>query len=258
MKVSLVTAVLNRVTTLGDTLTSILEQSYKDIECIVIDGGSTDGTVELIKDYQSKFGERLKWISESDNGLFDAMNKGLRMASGDIVAIINSDDYYHRTDIIELIVNTFESDEKVQAVYGDVRFVSRHNVSKVVRYYSSSVFTPKKFKYGFMPAHPTFFTYLKYYKKWGMFRTDMPTSADFDLLLRFLYSHKLQAKYIRTEFMTMRTGGMSYPSFSNTRQVNREVRKICKENRIKTNYLLLYSRYLKKIFEWMPSLYKKQ
>lgn len=256
MKVSLVTAVLNGVSTLGDTLKSILDQTYRDIECIVIDGGSTDGTVELIKEYESKFGDRLKWISEPDNGLFNAMNKGLRMATGDLVAIINSDDYYHRNDIVELIVKNFEDDKNVQAVYGDVRFVSRYNTNKVVRYYSSSIFVPNKFKYGFMPAHPTFFTYRKYYEKWGMFRTDMPTSADFDLLLRFLYSHKLNAKYIKTDFLTMRTGGMSYPSFANTRQVNREVRKICKENGVKTNYILLYSRYFRKIKEWFPYFYK--
>lgn len=155
LKVTLVTVTFNSGSTLHDTIQSVLSQLYPNIEYIIIDGFSQDNTAEIIESYERLFQGRLKWISEKDNGLYDAMNKGIRMATGDIVGIINSDDFYHRKDVITKVAEAFNNTD-TQAVYGDVRFVGPKKLDKTVRYYSSKNFTPHLFRYGFMPAHPTF------------------------------------------------------------------------------------------------------
>lgn len=188
MIISIITVTFNSSKTLRDTIRSVLSQSFLDIEYIIVDGLSNDKTVDIIKEYEPLFQGRLKWISETDNGLYDAMNKGIRMATGDIVGIINSDDFYHREDIIEKVVEVFKT-STVQAVYGDVRFVRSNNLDKTVRYYSSKYFFSSLFRYGFMPAHPTFFTYRHYFKEFGFYKTDYKIAADYELLIRFLYIH---------------------------------------------------------------------
>ena len=170
MKISLVTVTFNSYRTLRDTIQSVLSQIYLDIEYIIVDGCSQDKTIDIIKEYEPLFHGRLKWISEKDNGLYDAMNKGIRMATGDIIGIINSDDFYHRRDTIMRVAEAFKNSD-VQAVYGDVRFVNPQNLDKTVRYYSSKRFTPEMFRFGFMPAHPTFFTYRKYFEEFGYYKT---------------------------------------------------------------------------------------
>ena len=167
MNISLITVTFNSAATLRNTIQSVLAQSYSNIEYIIVDGDSKDNTIDIIREYESLFSGRLHWVSETDKGLYDAMNKGIRMATGDIVGIINSDDFYHRTDILTKVMNAFQ-DKVTQAVYGDVRFVNPDNLDKTVRYYSSKKFTPRRFRYGFMPAHPTFFTYRKYFDEFGI------------------------------------------------------------------------------------------
>jgi len=248
MKISLITVTFNNCKTLCETIKSVLFQNYTDIEYIIIDGQSKDNTVDIIKRYESKFNGRLKWISEKDKGLYDAMNKGIRMATGNIVGIINSDDFYHHQDIITLIAEAFK-DKSIQAVYGDVRFVNPDNLNKTVRYYSSKNFSPKRFRYGFMPAHPTFFTYRKYFEEFGYYKTDYKIAADFELLVRFLYVHRLNAKYLPLDFMKMRTGGKSTASFKSNIILNREIVRACKENGIWTCMPLLFLKYFIKVFE---------
>ena len=177
MKISLITITYNSTSTFRDTIESVLLQTYPDIEYIVVDGASKDNTVDIIKEYEPRFEGRMHWISEKDKGIYDAMNKGIRMATGDIVGIINSDDFYHRTDVIEQVAKAFQ-DKAVQAVYGDVRFVNPDNLDKTVRYYSSKNFSPRRFRYGFMPAHPTFFTYRNYFEEWGYYKTDYKIAAE--------------------------------------------------------------------------------
>ncbi len=206
MIISIITVTFNSSKTLRDTIRSVLSQSFLDIEYIIVDGLSNDKTVDIIKEYEPLFQGRLKWISETDNGLYDAMNKGIRMATGDIVGIINSDDFYHREDIIEKVVEVFKT-STVQAVYGDVRFVRSNNLDKTVRYYSSKYFFSSLFRYGFMPAHPTFFTYRHYFKEFGFYKTDYKIAADYELLIRFLYIHHLKSRYLALDFMKMRMGG---------------------------------------------------
>ena len=155
MKISIITVTYNSASTLRDSIESVLNQSYSDIEYIVVDGLSKDNTVDIIKEYVPKFNGRLHWISEKDQGMYDAMNKGISMATGDVIGIINSDDFYHRNDVIAEIAEAF-ADESVQATFADVRFVHPDNLNKTVRYYSSKNFSPNRFRFGFMPAHPSF------------------------------------------------------------------------------------------------------
>ncbi len=157
MRISLITATYNSCLTLRDTLQSVLEQTFNDFEYIIIDGNSTDGTISVIEEYEKKFGGRLRWLSEPDKGIYDAMNKGIRMAVGDIVGILNSDDFFTFNDVLEKVVREFEKDTTLGAVYGDVHFVCPDNLQKCVRYYSSAIFRPALFRFGFMPAHPSFY-----------------------------------------------------------------------------------------------------
>jgi len=248
MKVSLVTVTFNSDQTLRDTIQSVFNQTYSDIEYIIIDGLSKDNTVDIIREYEPQFQGRLKWISERDNGLYDAMNKGIRMSTGDIVGIINSDDFYHRRDIISRVVEAFRN-ERTQAVYGDVRFVNPDNLDKTVRYYSSRNFSPNRFRYGFMPAHPTFFTYRKYFEKFGYYKIDYHIAADYELLIRFLYVHRLKSKYLSLDFMKMRTGGASTASIKSNILLNKEIVRACSENGIWTCMPLLFLKYFIKVFE---------
>lgn len=248
MKLSLVTVTFNSSKTLCDTIRSVFFQSYSDIEYIIIDGLSKDSTIDIIREYESRFQGRLKWISEKDNGLYDAMNKGIRMATGDIVGIINSDDFYHRKDVISKVVEIFQNKE-VRAVYGDVRFVNPDNLDKTVRYYSSRNFSPKRFRYGFMPAHPTFFTYRKYFEEFGYYKTDYRIAADYELLIRFLHTHQLKAVYIPLDFMKMRIGGASTSSIKSNIVLNKEIVRACRENGIWTCMPLLFLKYFIKVFE---------
>lgn len=248
MKVSLVTVTYNSAKTLRDTILSVLSQSYPNIEYIIVDGLSTDDTVAIIKEYESGFKGRLKWVSERDAGLYDAMNKGIRMATGDVVGIINSDDFYHRTDVISKVVDAFRIAE-VQVVFGDVRFVKPGKLDKTVRYYSSEHFSPALFRYGFMPAHPTFFTYRKYFEEIGYYKTNYKIAADYELLVRFLYVYRLKYQYLPFDFMKMRMGGASTASVKSNVILNREIVKACRENGIRTHLPLLFLKYFIKVFE---------
>ena len=248
MKISLITVTFNSDRTLCDTIQSVISQYFTNIEYIIVDGSSQDNTIEIIKKYEPLFQGRLKWISEKDNGLYDAMNKGIHMATGDIVGIINSDDFYHRNDVITKVAEAFNNTD-TQAVYGDVRFVNPKKLDKTVRYYSSKNFTPHLFRYGFMPAHPTFFTYRKYFEEFGYYKTDYKIAADYELLIRFLYVHQLKSKYLPFDFMKMRTGGTSTASVKSNILLNKEIVRACRENGIWTCLPLLCLKYAVKVFE---------
>lgn len=248
MKISLVTATYNSAATLQDTIDSIAAQTYSPIEYIIVDGGSKDTTVSII---QSNLHIVNKWISEPDKGLYDAMNKGIAMATGDIVGIINSDDFYHRPDAIEKIVEGF-SDPDIDCVFADIRFVKPEDLNKTIRYYSSKRFNVDAFSRGFMPAHPTFFTYRTNFEKFGYYKLDYKIAADFELLVRFLFKHKLKYRYLNFDLMKMRLGGVSTASFRSTWIINQEDLRACRENGLKTNYIRLYSRYFRKLLEYIP------
>lgn len=249
MKISIITVSYNSSKTIKDTIESVLSQSYTDIEYIIVDGNSSDNTVEIIKSYEPKFEGSLNWISEPDKGLYDAMNKGIKMATGDVVGIVNSDDFYHRTDIIDKVANVFASTNDIQCVYGDVRFVNPDNLDKSVRYYRAKNFSPKRFRFGFMPPHPTFFTYKSNFDRFGYYKIDYKIAADYELLIRFLHKNKLKSKYINIDVMKMRMGGVSTASLKSNLILNREIVRACRENDIYTNLPLLMLKYFVKIWE---------
>lgn len=249
MKISIVTVTYNSGFTIRDTIESVLKQEYKDYEYLVIDGGSQDITVNILKEYEPKFGGRMRWISEKDKGMYDGINKGIRMATGDVVGIINSDDFYHRTDIFDIVNKAFEENKDVQAIYGDVRFVHPDNLEKTVRYYSCKHWRPWRFRFGFMPAHPTFFTYRENFEKYGYYQYDYHIAADYELLIRHLYTNHVPAKYVHVDFMKMRTGGRSTNGWKANVLLNKEIVRACKENGIWTCMPILFLKYFIKVFE---------
>ena len=242
MKISIITVVYNNKETIRSAVDSVLNQNYDSIEYIVIDGGSTDGTVDIVKEYQDKISV---FISEPDEGIYDAMNKGIALATGNVIGILNSDDFYIDKFVIEKVVKEFK-EKNVECVYGDLIYVKPGNLDKTVRYYDSSNFNPSKFAYGWMPAHPTFFVKRKVYERYGMFRTDLKIAADFDILARFLYIHKISYSYIKGALVKMRTGGVS-TSFNSIWINNIETLRVCRDNGIKTNIFKILSKYPAKI-----------
>ncbi|MDQ1243685.1 MAG: hypothetical protein QG567_588 [Campylobacterota bacterium] len=249
MKISIITVVWNNKETIKDAIDSVLGQTYKNIEYIIVDGASTDGTVEVVQSYGDKIS---KFVSEPDRGLYDAMNKGIALATGDVVGILNSDDFYIDEYVIEKIVKEFE-DKQVDSVFADLVFVKPENLDNVVRYYDSSHFSPDKFAYGWMPAHPTFFVKREVYEKYGVFKTDYKIAADYELLTRFFAKHKISYSYIKEPIVKMRMGGASTSGIKSNYILNKEIIRACRENNIYTNWLMILSKYPKKIL----GLFKK-
>jgi glycosyltransferase involved in cell wall biosynthesis len=243
MKISIITVVWNNKETIKDAIDSVLSQTYKDIEYIVVDGASSDGTVEVVQSYGDKIN---KFISEPDKGLYDAMNKGIELATGDVVGILNSDDFYIDNNVIEKIVKVFE-EKQVDSVFADLVFVKPDDLEKTVRYYDSSKFNPEKFAYGWMPAHPTFFVKREIYEKYGLFRTDLKIAADFDILVRFLYKNKVSYSYLKEPIIKMRVGGVSTSGLKSKILLNKETLQVCLDNGIDTNIFKILSKYPQKL-----------
>lgn len=242
MKVSIITVVRNGKKTIADAIGSVLSQTYEDIEYIVVDGSSTDGTIEIIQSYEDKV---TKFLSEPDQNLYDAMNKGITLATGDIVGILNSDDFYIDKFVVEKVVKKFK-ENNVDCVYADLVFVKPSNLNRTVRYYDSSKFNSSKFAYGWMPAHPTFFVKRNIYKMYGVFRTDLKIAADFDILVRFMFTHRISYSYIPEVLVKMRVGGIS-TSLSSVWINSREQLQACKNNNIDTNLFKILSKYFSKL-----------
>jgi len=243
LKISIITVVWNNVDVVADAIDSVLNQTYKNIEYIIIDAASTDGTTEVIQSYGDKI---TKFVSERDNGLYDAINKGIKLATGDVVGILHSDDFYINEFVIEKVVKVFK-EQKVDSMFADLVFVKPDDLEKTVRYYDSSKFYPSRFAYGWMPAHPTFFVKKNIYEKYGLFRTDLKIAADFDILARFLYTNKISYHYMKEVIIKMRVGGVSTSGFKSKILLNKETLQVCKDNGIKTNILKILSKYPNKI-----------
>ena len=206
MKISIITATFNSGKTVRDTFVSVLNQTYNDYELIVVDGGSKDDTVDILRHYELIFNGRMKWISEPDRGIYDAMNKGIAMATGDVVGILNSDDFYTSNGILRKVAITMQ-DKNIDAVYGDVHYVHDNDLRKCVRYYSSKPFRRVWMRFGFMPAHPSFYCRREVYEKYGTFDLSYKVAADFECLLRLIFVNRIRTKYLPVDFVTMRTGG---------------------------------------------------
>jgi len=249
MKISIITVVYNNKETIQDAMDSVLLQKYDDLEYIIVDGASTDGTVEIIKDILKRYPERnVKFISEKDNGIYDAMNKGIRNSTGDVIGILNSDDFYVSNNVISIVVNEFIT-KKVESVFADLVYVRTDDLDKIVRYYSSAIFHPGKMAYGWMPAHPTFFVKREVYEQYGLYKTDYKIAADYELIARFLVKNKVSYSYIPEVLVKMRTGGASTRNLKSNWILNKEILRACTENDIKTNIFRIYSKYFAKVFQ---------
>ena len=248
MKISIITATYNSAKTVKDTFESVLRQSYNDYEYLIVDGASKDETMTVVKEYESRFEGRLRYISEPDKGLYDAMNKGLKMATGDVVGILNSDDFYTSDDALQTIADAFNAND-IDATYGDIHFVNDDDLTKMVRYYSSSVFKRSYMRFGLMPAHPSFYCKKSVYEKYGYFDTSYRVAADFENLLRLIFINKIKTLYIPKDFVTMRTGGASTAGFGSRRQIMRDHLRAMKQNGVYSNMFLLSLRYFYKIYE---------
>ncbi|MDU1889870.1 MAG: glycosyltransferase family 2 protein [Dysgonomonas sp.] len=248
MKISIITTTFNSATTLRNTIESVLCQSYPNIEYIIIDGASTDDTMSIIKEYEPLFAGRMRWISEPDKGMYDAMNKGIAMATGEVVGILNSDDFYTSDNVIETLIRELEISE-VDAVYGDIHYVKDGDLSKCVRHYSSANFRRWKMRMGWMPAHPSFYCRRSVYEKYGTFDCSFKIGADFENLLRLIFVNRIQTKYVPINCVTMRIGGVSTSGLSSHKQIFRDHMQAYKKNAVYSNWLLESIRYIEKVWD---------
>ena len=247
MKISLITACFNSVDVISHAMDSILSQSWDDIEYIVIDGGSSDGTLDVIKEYEPTFGGRMRWVSEQDRGFYDALNRGIRMATGDVVGILNADDFFRHEKVLEEVAKSF--DDEVDAVYANIRFVKGENLDQVTRYYSARCWKPWMLRWGYMPPHPTFYCRREKFEELGFYKLGYKSAADYELLIRFLWKGGLTTRYINDALIDMRLGGLSTNGFSSTITLNREIVRGNRENGIYTNMLMLCFKYIFKVWE---------
>lgn len=241
--VSIITVVLNRKDTIEEAIKSVLGQSYENVEYIVVDGGSTDGTLEIIERYKSKIA---KFISGKDKGIFDAMNKGLKMASGNIIGFLNGDDLYANEKVIEDVAALMER-KNTDCLWGDLVYVDEKNTDKIIRYWKSSEYKRGKFQRGWMPPHPTFFVKKEIYENYGEFNLALSISADYEIMLRLLEKHKISSCYLPHILVKMRIGGQSNRNFFSILQGNLECYKSWKINGLRINPLRIFFKPLSKI-----------
>jgi len=236
MKISIITAVYNSKNTIREAIESVLSQNYTNIEYIIIDGASTDGTLEIIKEYEDKI---TKICSKPDRGIYDGLNKGVSLASGDIIGFLHADDLYENCEVIEKVITAFKS-EQADAVYGDLVYVNKKNTNKILRYWISGEFSLLKLKYGWMPPHPTFFLKRKLYETCGLYDINFKISADYDFILRVLTNSKYKIYYLHEILYRMRIGGASNQSLSSILQKTKEDFKAIQRNKIgATNTLIM-------------------
>ena len=244
--VSIITTVFNNKDTVEDAIQSVLSQSYPNIEYIVVDGGSTDGTIEIINKYENKIN---KFVSEKDQGVYDGMNRGIKRATGDIIGILNSDDVYADDKVIERVVAEMTR-KNADVCWGDLVYVDAKNTDKVIRFWKSSEYREEKFKKGWMPPHPAFFVKRWVYEKYGLFNLDFPISADYELMLRFLERHKIKSCYIPQILVKMRIGGQSNKSIKNIARANLECYKAWRVNGLKVNPLIFFLKPAPKVTQY--------
>ncbi|HRH63942.1 MAG TPA: glycosyltransferase family 2 protein [Bacteroidia bacterium] len=243
MKVSIVTVCYNSAETIENTLISVLSQSYTNIEYIIVDGQSTDATLEIIGRYKSRLS---KVISEPDNGIYDAINKGILLASGELVGVLNSDDFYVNSTVIEEVVNELRR-QNADCVYGDLQYVDRQDTNIVKRNWVSGKYEHGLFFKGWMPPHPTFFIKNDCYKKYGLFNLKLKSAADYELMLRMLHLHQIKAAYLPKVLVKMRVGGKSNISLMNRIKANREDKLAWDINGIKPKFYTLLMKPLSKL-----------
>ena len=228
MKVSIITSVYNNKKTIEDAIKSLLSQDYKDIEYIIVDGASNDGTLNIINRYENRVS---KIVSQKDSGIYDGLNRGIELATGDIIGFLHSDDIYANKHIISKVVNTFEKNN-TSSIYADLVYVEKNNIHKIVRYWKSGEYSLNKLSAGWMPPHPTFFVKRECYEKYGKFDLSFKISADYDFMLRVLGKYKISTAYLPEVVYKMRVGGESNRSLKNILKKSKEDKKALKNNSI--------------------------
>lgn len=245
MKISIVTPAFNSAATIRDTLESVEKQGYENLEHIIVDGGSTDGTLKIAAEYPRVS----KIVSEPDRGLYDAMNKGVRLATGDVVGILNSDDFYAHSQVLSRVAALLNETD-TSTLYADLEYVSSKNPSQVVRVWKAGSLRPENFRRGWMPPHPTFFARRHLYEQFGLFDISLRFSADYELMLRFLLKNNVSACYLPETIVRMRTGGASNANLLNRFRANWEDRLAWKKNDLKPRFYTLYLKPLSKIRQY--------
>ncbi len=247
MKVSIITPSFNTERTIEDNILSVKKQSYPNIEHLVIDGLSKDKTIPILNRLMY---EKLSYLTEKDEGLYDAINKGVELCTGDIIGILNADDMFYDEFSVQHIVDAFKNNN-TQVTYGNLLYVDSENSQKIIRNWKSKKYSQYLFLNGWMPPHPTFYTYKKNYEKLGFYNTQFKISADYELMLRYLYKHHLKAEYIPQYLVKMRVGGISNKSLNNRILANMEDRKAWEINNLKPNFYTLYLKPMRKIFQFI-------
>ena len=235
MKISIVTVCRNSESTIRSAIESVLAQTYQDIEYIIVDGASTDGTLSIVNEYRERIAHI---ISEPDNGIYDAMNKGIKIAGGDFLGILNSDDFFASPDIIGGLVEFLTENPQLDGTYGDIVFVDKKNVERVVRMYSSQDFSPKQLRWGIMFPHATFYVRRELFDSFGLYKLDYPVVSDFELVVRFIKRGISIGRYPRV-MVKMRNGGVSNTSIWSVLRHNFDIARACRENGIYSNILMM-------------------
>lgn len=246
MTVSIVTVAYNSEATIRDTIESVLGQKGVELEYIIIDGNSSDGTMSIVNEYKDRIATI---ISEPDKGIYDAMNKGVNAATGDIVGILNSDDFYANENVLASIVNCF-SDE-VEGVYGDLVYVDQTKTNKITRTWISGEYVPGSFKKGWMPPHPTFFVRREVYEKFVVYTLELRSAADYEFMLRVIHKEEMKVAYLNEIVVHMRVGGQSNISIKNRIKANREDKKAWEMNGLKPGNLTFIRKPLSKVGQFL-------
>lgn len=247
MKVSIITISYNSAATIEATIQSVVKQSYSNIEYIIVDGGSSDDTLSIVERYKSHVAT---FISEKDNGIYDAMNKGVSLATGDIIGILNSDDFYAYNDVVQDIVKRFQQ-TNTDALYADLVYVDRHDTQRIRRFWKAGTYRHGKFLRGWMPPHPTFFVKKEVYQKYGAYTTELKSSSDYEFMLRVLHKHKISVTYLPRVITKMRIGGQSNASIINRAAANREDKKAWEMNGLKPKPYTVLLKPISKIGQFL-------
>ena len=245
MKISIVTATYNSAETIKETIESVLNQDYPNVEYIIVDGASKDGTDVVV----NSFGDRInKFISEPDKGIYDALNKGIKAATGDVIGIIGADDFYPNNQVLSTVAEAFLKYD-VDSLYGDKQYVDPIDTEKVVRYWKAGEFNPLNFEKGWMPPHLSFYLKKSIYDKHGLYHPNFKCSGDYELMLRMLYKYKISSRYLPKLLITMRAGGTSNASFQHRITANKEDRKAWVMNDLKPRFYTLWLKPISKIHQ---------
>jgi glycosyltransferase involved in cell wall biosynthesis len=248
MKISVITVVFNGADTIRTCLDSVTGQTHPDVEFIVVDGRSTDNTVAIVAEYGNRIA---RLVSEPDKGLYDAMNKGIGLATGEVIAFLNADDFYPNADVLRHVADTFAEHPDTDAAYGDMLYVDRTDIRRVTRYWNAGPYQPGAFRWGWMPGHLAFFAKRSVYTRHGLFRLDLRSAADYELMLRFVHKHGIRLTYRHEVFIVMRNGGVSNAGVASHLNANGQDRQAWRVNGLRPYFFTMWLKPLRKVGQYI-------